>query len=80
MIIFYGFKTFRKEVLESKEQNCTACDQKTTVKLIRDRRWFQLFWIPVFPVSVKYFHLCESCNSMTEVSKQQATAELKEAK
>jgi len=80
MVIFYGFKTFTKEVLKRDGQTCVTCGTKTSVSLFRERRWFELFWIPIFPVSTKYYHLCDSCNSRTTVTNADAKAELKEAK
>lgn len=82
MVIFYGFKTFTKEMLTS-SQTCSTCGEKASVKLMRERRWFDLFWIPVIPVSTKYYHSCGNCNSMVPVTNEAAKAEIagsKEAK
>lgn len=52
---------------------CPRCQRQSHYNLIQPRRWFTLFFIPIFPYSVQENHVhCTSCNSdfFPEVLKQ----------
>ena len=80
MYIIYGFKSFVKDLLQKAARTCPVCGEVAAVKLVRRRRWFTLFWIPIFPVKSEFFHVCASCETTQGISKDEAKADLAEAK
>jgi len=41
---------------------CTNCGNTTQWKVLRTRRWFTLFFIPVVPYSSSYHAICPVCS------------------
>lgn len=72
MIIIWGSRTFQKILAHTGPYTCNNCNNPTPFNLIRVANWFTLFWIPLFPVSIKYYHTCPICNQGTQLTKQQA--------
>jgi len=40
---------------------CFNCHNQIKLRLIRIQKWFELFFIPVFPYSSKFFATCPIC-------------------
>jgi len=76
MFIIWGTHTYKKLIGAAKTVNCGHCNNVVTFQILRARTWFTLFWIPIFPVSSKYFILCPICGSGIQVKKDQALAEV----
>jgi predicted RNA-binding Zn-ribbon protein involved in translation (DUF1610 family) len=53
---------------------CDRCGVQAAHRLVQRVRKFSLFFIPLFPVSTRYFDTCTNCGRMIEVSAQQAEA------
>ena len=62
MIIFYGSKVRSKKIGQTKEAcHCDHCDNTSIWTLYNDKKWFTLFFIPIFPFSSKKFLSCPVC-------------------
>ncbi len=72
MIILWGFRKMQKLFGQSGPYTCNNCHNHTLFEIIRVRNWFTLFFIPLFPVSGKYYNLCPVCRQGYELTKQQA--------
>lgn len=56
MVILYGTKVKSKEIGQTKEVcSCDHCNNTSIWTLYNDKRWFTLFFIPIFPFSSKKF-------------------------
>ena len=74
MIIIWGTRTKEKIMAIAAPHNCESCNNTVQFQLIRVMRWFTLFWIPIFPFSIKYFLSCPVCNNGWQLKKEQAKA------
>ena len=73
MLILFGTKRTNKELGDSYSMyKCTHCDNERPLKVIKNRLWFTLFFIPVIPLSTKYYCVCPICNFGSKVKKQEA--------
>lgn len=64
-MIIYG--TGSKLLKEAAAENivCTNCEHKTSSISIY-QKYFDIFWIPVFPIGKAAFFECENCHNVTE--------------
>ena len=74
MIIIWGTRAFQKLLGNTITYTCGHCNNINPFLVVRVRRWFTLFWIPIFPISSKYFVLCPTCKEGTRVRKEEALA------
>lgn len=73
MFVVYGVKTFRKILgMCSYNAICPVCNNTISYNVVRHFIWFSLFWIPLIPLSKKYFLCCPVCKSEKKITKQQA--------
>jgi hypothetical protein len=70
MLLIFGFRTYVQTLAMLR----LACINGHTAghRLARRTRKFTLFFIPLFPVSVKYFTLCTACGEQLKLSKAEA--------
>lgn len=80
MVILWGFNTFKKDMLETGPYTCNYCNNATLFKIVRVRKWFTLFFIPIIPLSSKYYHVCPICNQGVLMAKEQAKDAIARAK
>ncbi|HYP43844.1 MAG TPA: zinc-ribbon domain-containing protein [Propionibacteriaceae bacterium] len=52
---------------------CETCGNNGAHQLLKRVRKLSLFFIPIFPLSTRYFDSCSACGRMLEVSREQAT-------
>jgi len=76
MFIIWGTHTYKKLLGTAQMVNCGHCSNVVPFQIVRARTWFTLFWIPLIPLSTKYFIVCPICGSGVQVKKDQAFAEL----
>ncbi|MFB9411474.1 zinc ribbon domain-containing protein [Dactylosporangium matsuzakiense] len=69
MLVIFGLRT-RTEVLRWVTFVCRVCGQGGPKLVLRDVTKFSLFFIPLFPVRVRYAAECRNpaCRSRTSVS------------
>ena len=65
MIIIYGTRGFEKILGQTVAYSCARCNNIALFNVVRIRKWFTLFWIPIFPYSSKYYMVCPVCGSAT---------------
>jgi hypothetical protein len=51
---------------------CQRCQRPSAHAVFKVRTWFTLFFIPIFPVSIKYATACSMCGVGTQIDKAQA--------
>lgn len=77
MFIIWGTKSIDKTLGNSQRAyQCGHCNNVTNYRIFRRRKWFTLFWIPIFPFSSKYFIACPVCNYGQQISKDEAMEQI----
>jgi len=75
-MIIYGWRRSVRQ-LATATYVCGTCQNPTAHALRRTATKFTLFFIPLFPISSKYFTVCTFCgatNKLTKAEAQQVTA------
>lgn len=68
--IIFGWPKRTKDIGPSYYVECANCNNAVMYWLVKERRWFSLFFIPVLPLSAKRYHLeCEACSVYIEIEK-----------
>ncbi len=71
MIIIFGFRRMLAR-LGTVFVMCGSCSTPAALALVRTRRWFTLFFVPVIPLGTKYFTTCALCGRATQITKEGA--------
>ena len=72
MLVIFGFRT-RVAILATLTYVCETCGVAAAHRVVRRRRWFTLFFIPVFPVGAdRYTDTCINCGRVRQLTKEQA--------
>jgi len=71
VIILFGTKRMRTS-LGTVMLLCQRCQRPSAHAVVKLRTWFTLFFIPLFPVGVKYATACPMCGVGTRIDKAQA--------
>jgi hypothetical protein len=58
---------------------CETCGNNSAHQVIKRVRRFSLFFIPLFPLSVRYVDSCGACGRMLQVSEQEAQSAVQQA-
>jgi zinc-ribbon family len=75
-VLIFGFRT-RAAILATLAYICDRCGVSAAHRVARRRRWFTLFFIPVFPIAAtKYTDTCINCGRVRELTKEQADSVL----
>lgn len=73
-MIIWGLRS-RGSTLGQRTVNCPNCHRQAMTMFSQSRRWFTLFFIPVFPVSARTtVATCGLCGFRYAVDNQQAAA------
>ncbi|GCF08414.1 zinc-ribbon domain-containing protein [Dictyobacter arantiisoli] len=72
-MIVYGFRS-RNKVLGQVAYVCPQCHKNSYHTIVRSRRWFTLFFIPLFPFTKTSTSRCNICGVQTRIHNQQAEA------
>ncbi|HEV7955620.1 MAG: zinc-ribbon protein [Microbacteriaceae bacterium] len=51
---------------------CGFCGQNVAQQVVKSVNRFTLFFVPLFPVSTRYFVECSNCGGTTSLTKAQA--------
>lgn len=70
-MIVMGHRT-RGRVMGQLSYTCTKCQQKTYHTLVRNRRFFTVFWIPVIPMAKFTTTRCNVCGYQTYFDNKKA--------
>ncbi len=72
MFFIFGFGHLTKKEFESGiERACPRCHNHVRMKLLALKKWFTVFFIPVFPYGPEYFLACPMCGYSVELSRRQ---------
>lgn len=71
MLVIFGFRVY-EDVLGVIRYVCETCGQEAAHQVLRRRRRFTLFFIPLFSVGTRYADTCTWCARTRELSPQQA--------
>ena len=67
-MIIFGTRKFKFKKGETKnKKHCEGCGHDSKWHLVSIWSWFDLFFVPLFPVSRKKFLICPMCNCGVEV-------------
>jgi hypothetical protein len=72
VIILWGFRR-RLARLGVVFALCSACHTPAAQPVIRVRRWFTLFFIPIIPLGTKYHTTCTMCGKSFRITGEAAT-------
>lgn len=70
-MIIYGYRT-SNQVMGQLPQLCQRCQRQGMQTVVRSRRMFTLFWIPLFPLSKKTVMRCSLCGNQMQIDNAQA--------
>lgn len=71
MLLVWGFRT-KSKVLARLLLVCALCQKPAAQTIGVRKRWFTLFWIPVFPTSTKHLMQCALCGQVSQLTKEEA--------
>ena len=67
MFVIWGSRKTVKQFAASKE-SCDVCKSEL-VCYVKVTTWFTLFFIPIFPVYIKYVRVCPVCSAEEKLPK-----------
>lgn len=71
-MVIFGFRT-RVAILATLNYICEVCGVAAAHRVVRRRRWFTLFFIPVIPLGAgRYTDTCISCGRVRQLTRDQA--------
>lgn len=71
-MVIFGYRT-RVAILATLNYICQFCGVAAAHRVVRRRRWFTLFFIPVIPLGAgQYTDTCVSCGRVRKLTKEQA--------
>lgn len=74
LFIIFGWKTRTKEYGPTYPTECPHCTNDNYFHLLKARRWFSLFFIPLIPLSSASYNLvCPTCNASITLDKPAAS-------
>ena len=73
MSIIFGSRS-KNKVLGQVQFPCQRCGRMAYHTLVRSRRWFSLYFIPVIPLSKTTTSRCNLCGYQTQIDNNQADA------
>lgn len=68
MIFIFGIDRIEKNIGPIEERLCSNCSNKKHWMLQKSSRLISLFFIPLIPISKKYFINCPICNFNSEIT------------
>lgn len=77
--IIFGWPKREKEYGECTVMDCPRCNNRTYWHLLKQRRWFSLFFIPILPLGFADKYLfCEICACSYELDSREDYKDAKE--
>ncbi len=72
MFVIFGTKSTQKIVAQEGKIRCGRCNNISNWVVIKVTNWFSLFFIPIIPLSVRYYEQCPICRGLTQITKEEA--------
>ncbi len=70
-MVFYGTST-RVQELMTFASTCKTCQRNTVHSLRRRQKKGTLYFVPLVPISSKYYAQCNVCGATADISKERA--------
>ena len=70
-MIIWGLRSLVR-LLVTFRQRCQRCGQESAHRLVRSRRFFSLFFVPVIPLHTRYVVTCTYCGAAGYIPKEEA--------
>ena len=77
MLLIFGVRVY-SDLLATVAYVCGNCGQHAAHHLTRRTRKVTLFFLPLFPVSTKYFDTCSYCGRVLQVPRSQVDAAVRQ--
>ncbi|NMM64843.1 zinc-ribbon domain-containing protein [Clostridium sp. P21] len=65
----FGIEDKQKEIKNINTVDCKKCNGSRHT-LIKQYSFFHIFFIPIFKWNIRYFLICNNCNTIYEISKE----------
>lgn len=79
LFIIFGWKTRTKEYGPTYPAECPHCTNDNYFHLLKARRWFRLYFIPVLPLSsASYDLVCPTCNASIHLNGRAEASQAKD--
>ena len=72
MLIFGWGGTTPRDFGPTVLSTCPNCQNRTVMHYVRTKKWFRLFFLPVFPHDTQHYLLCPVCTRGISLSPEQA--------
>lgn len=66
----FGIEDKKKEIKTIRNLSCKNCDRVSGLTLFKVYSYFHIFFLPLFRWNERYYLVCNSCNSIYEISKE----------
>ncbi|WP_191013839.1 zinc-ribbon domain-containing protein [Treponema zioleckii] len=78
MFFLVGVQSYSHELgFYKKEGTCPNCNRTIKLGIVRNSVWLTIFFVPCFPLSIKYFKFCPECGISAQITRKEAKALLK---
>jgi len=67
----FGMGTKNKDIRIINNMICKSCGRMTSYKFIKTYSYFEIFFIPIFKWSERYYLISKCCGSLFELSKEE---------
>lgn len=72
MFIIFGTKSTKKILGVQKRVRCGRCNNIAPWQVLKITNWFSLFFLPIIPISTKYFEICPICHGANQITYEEA--------
>lgn len=66
--VIFGLKRRVKEYGAAYPAYCPHCDNEVVYQLVKTRRWFHIYWIPLIPFTANRMLMCPICQVIVDLS------------
>lgn len=67
-MIIFGWRATIKLIVAIPQSTGYCCSTESAKRVVRRKKWFTIFFIPIIPYSTKYYMECVACGKTTKVS------------
>ncbi|MCT8975400.1 zinc ribbon domain-containing protein [Clostridium sp. CX1] len=66
----FGIEDKQKEIKTIKNLSCKNCSNSSELVLFKQYSFFHFFFIPMFKWNIRYYLICNGCNTIYEIPKE----------
>ena len=71
LFFLWGVRRRPKVMAITPEIECGNCNNAVTFALVREKRWFTMNWIPIFPLKRLHSLICPICSATAELTRDE---------